>query len=162
MFTRSVSSNTLHECTCCCVVPRYYRLGGWLQLSSNYLYAEFIGKINILLFTVLLFRSVSISTLYECSCLLMCSPWILQISHYIWRMITRSVSSSTLHECICCCAVPGYYRLVIISEGCLQGVWGSSTLYECSCCCAAPGYYRLVITSRGWLKGVWGAAPFIN
>jgi hypothetical protein len=52
--------------------------------------------------------------------LLQCSPWLLQIGHFIWRMVTKNESSSTLHECNCCCVVPGYYRLVTLPEGWLQ------------------------------------------
>jgi hypothetical protein len=35
-------------------------------------------------------------------------------------MVTKNESSSTLHECTCCCGVPGYYRLVALSEEWLQ------------------------------------------
>ncbi len=52
--------------------------------------------------------------------MLLCSPWLLQISHYFRRMATKNMSSSTLHEWSCFCVVPGYYRLVTLYEGWLQ------------------------------------------
>jgi hypothetical protein len=43
-------------------------------------------------------------------------------------MVTRSVREqhTSLYECSCCCAVPGYYRLVIISKGWLQRMRGEA------------------------------------